>query len=226
MAPTLEQSFTIEDLDLERMITKSEETKVIASKTGTEILMAEGYPYELSLRRVDIEDEKMLKRFIHNVEKTIRCSPEYRSWVEYLKDVLGHFSCAVTGEVDSQVSIHIHHHPVSLYTIVKAMIMKKIEADKEFCSFDIATEVIELHYQSRIGYIPLLGSMHEKFHNNFLSLPMEFVHGDWKYLMDNFVFDEDDLDIINPRLGINKDNCGWGSGYLWNKQKYYVEEKE
>ena len=180
-------------------------------------LSSEESPYTLSLRRSEFNDEKDRDRFINSVEKIIRTSPEYRLWTEYLRESLGQYTCALTGEVHSQTNVDIHHHPVTLYLIVKAVITKYLDAGKDFCSYDIATDTIELHYENKIGYVPIVKSLHDKFHRGFLQIPMEFVHGEWKYIVYQFNYEDDDLEIIESRLSVNKKNCGYGH-YKWMKK--------
>jgi hypothetical protein len=42
------------------------------------------------------------------------------------------------------------------------------------------------HYQNIIGYIPLVSTLHEKFHNGFLDLPINFVQGYWEVFWNKF----------------------------------------
>lgn len=187
----------------------------------THTLSSNGFQYDLPLRRQDIAEEKELKRFIKSCEGMIRHSVEYRSWTDFIKEILGYYSCAITGEVSSQVTTDIHHHPISLYAITKTIIMDKMSSSVPFCSFDIAQAVIELHFQNQVGFVCLARTMHEKFHNGYLSIPMELVQGDFKSILFQYKFDEEDLEIIQGRLEITKENCGWENGqYTWSRNEY------
>lgn len=174
-------------------------------------LYSDGYPFNLPLRITTFEDDSLYTKFIKNVEKTIRGSIEYKLWTDYLKDVLGVQTCFITNERMDQVKIDIHHHIPSLYTMVKGVLNKKIKNNEEFCSFDISTEVIELHYKNRVGYVALIKSMHEKFHNGFLKIPISLVKGDYQWFIREFseYLDQEDLDIINERLSITEGNQEW-----------------
>ena len=111
----------------------------------------------------------------------------------------------------SEVTIDVHHHVPSLCTWDTALVNKKIETNAKFCTFDICQEAIELHFKNKIGYITLLKSMHEKFHNGRLTIPISFVRGDYKYFVAEFskYLDEEDLDTIESRMAINETNCTW-----------------
>ena len=198
----------------------NENTPVIVSTE--QVMSSEGYPYTLSLRKVDIEDEKTLNHFIKSCEKLVRLSPEYKLWTNYVRDVLGYTTCSITGEKHCETTVEIHHHPISLYSYIKAIILKKSTDSEEFCSFDIATCIIEEHYNMKVPFCLLLKSMHQKFHNGFLRIPMEIIVGDIEYFMKKYMhyLEDDEVDTILKRTKVNKENCGWADGYKWSKDNY------
>jgi len=193
----------------------------IISDVESQELSSEEFPYTLKLRRENFDDEKTLNRFIKSCETSIRRAPEYRVWTDYIREVLGFYSCALTGEVHAQTSVDVHHHPVGLYILTKSVILSFINSNKEFCSYDVCIKVIELHYENRVGFIPLLSSIHQKFHNGFLQIPIELIHGEYEHLIAQYGhhMEEDDLLTIQGRLKINKENCGWDK-QTWSKEKY------
>lgn len=199
----------------------------ISSDTDEQKLTSSNNPYSLTLRRSEFSDDKQIKRFIKSVESIVRGIPEYRDLTTYIKETLGHYACALTKEISSQVHVDIHHHPVSLYSIVKAVIFKKLEDGKEFSSLDIAQDVIAMHYENRVGYVPLVRTLHEKFHAGFLSLPIDIIHGDYKYFIQNYsvYLEDDDLETINSRLAVNRTNCGWGNNYNWSNNNYKTDSE-
>ena len=214
MYDTLES--LVNDLDVDKKIIN------LKSDVDKKELSSDNSSYTLSLRRTEFTDEKEFAKFIKACEGEVRYSPEYKIWGTYVREVLGHISCVLTGKLHSQTTVELHHYPFSLYSITKAIINQYIASGKEFCSYDVATKIIELHYEDRIGFLPLVSSLHDKFHNGFLLIPIELVYGDYKYFLQNYVcFLEDaDIEIINTRLGINKDNCGWTGEYGWVRDNY------
>jgi len=186
-------------------------TTSIKSNVESLELYSDSHPFSLSLRIKTFENESEYKRFIKNVETSVRKSIEYKLWRNYVIDVLQVNECMITHESINEVTIDIHHHIPSLYVLVSALVNEKLEKEEEFCTFDIATKAIELHYQNRLGYITLLKSMHEKFHNGFLKIPINLVRGNYQYFLDHYskYLDEADLDIISERLSINEHNCKW-----------------
>jgi hypothetical protein len=142
---------------------------------------------------------------------TIRRSIEYKLWRNYIVDVLQVNECMITHEKMDDVTIEVHHHLPSLFSLVTALVNKCIEAEDEFCTFDICQQAIELHFKNKIGYVTLLKSMHEKFHNGRLTIPIAFVKGDYKHFIKEYskFLDEDDLERIETRLATNTSNCTW-----------------
>jgi hypothetical protein len=185
-------------------------------------LFSEDSPFRLALRVKNFENETQYKKFLKNCEKLVRSSLEYNLWRDYIRDVLQIQECAITQEKMSEVSIEVHHHVPSLFLMVKALVNKKIDANEEFSTFDVAIKIIELHFENKLGYITLLTSIHEKFHNGFLTIPMSIVKGDYNAFMREYgsYLDEDDLDNMNQRMSINENNCSW------TRNTYSPEEQD
>ena len=174
-------------------------------------LYSDEYPFRLPLRIKNFENEAEYVKFIRNCEKNIRGSIEYKQWRNYIIDVLGVQTCMITNERMDQCTIEVHHHIPSLFLVVKCLINQKIEKEEDFSTFDIALEAITEHYKNRIGYVTVIKSMHEKFHNGFLSIPIQVVRGNYKAFLEKYskYMDDEDLENIESRLSINESNCNW-----------------
>ena len=178
----------------------------------------------LALRRKNFNDENEEKRFFKAVERIIRGSLEYREWVSFVKDTLQLDVCAFTGETDEETNdIEIHHHPFTLYDIVQMVTDTYIMNDKEFCSFDIAQEVLDLHYKLKVGFVPLIRSLHKKFHNGYLDIPIELVHGDYEYLKKTYFIRPETLEKVEKYEKIKLEHVGL---YKWAKDRYNIQEGE
>ena len=176
-------------------------------------LYSDKYPFRLSLRIDKFDNEAEYKKFIKNCEKTVRGSIEYKLWRDYIKDVLNVSKCMVTNESSGECEIQIHHHVPSLYQLMKAIINKNLETQKAFSTFDVSTEAIEVHFQNRIGFLALISSMHEKFHNGALKIPAEMIRGNYQEFLSTYsrYLDEEDLNQIFARLAEKQSNTEWSA---------------
>jgi len=178
------------------------------------VLHLENSEFDLRLRIDDFEDEGEKIRFIKSVEKMVRRSPEYTLWRNYIMDILGQTTCEITNENSTDCDIEVHHHPIGLYTIVEALVDDFLNKKVPFSTFDVATKCIELHFQNKVGYVVLISNMHQKFHRGKLSLPIEFVRGDWKYIPQHFALNEDSQSRYLELANIHIDQCKeqWSKG--------------
>jgi len=190
-----------------------EENKETEIKSNVERLelYSDNYPFNLSLRIKTFENEAEYNKFIKNCEKSIRGCQEYKLWRNYINDVLGIQTCAITEERSDECSVEIHHHVPSLFTLVKSIVNEKIEKEELFCTFDICTKAIELHFQNKVGFVVLITSLHEKVHNGALNIPKRLIRGDYSFFINNYskYLDADELDILNAKLSITDHNCNW-----------------
>jgi len=189
----------------------AEDIKIKSSNVEGLELYSDQYPFRLSLRIENFQSETDYNKFVKNCEKLIRGCLEYKEWRNYIIDVLGVTSCMVTDEVMSECTVEVHHHIPSLFTLVKALVNERIEKNESFSTFDIALNAIELHFMNKVGYVTLIKSMHEKFHNGHLLIPTEVIKGDYRYFVNEYsrYLEEEDIDKINQRLSITEGNCGW-----------------
>lgn len=183
--------------------------------------------FDLSLRISNFSSVKDFETFIKGVERLVRYSGEYKLWVKYITDHLGHSHCALTNESINECPIQVHHHPINLYTVVKGVVNDYLSRERPFASFDIATKVIELHFQNKIGYVVLLSDLHSKYHSGFLNIPIELVHGDYKYILQKYSVEENEYDKICRLCNVHAQDLK----QLWSKNDYpgikeYEEDKK
>jgi len=196
------------DINLSQLINND---ATIKSNVESLEIYSERHPFSLTLRISNFENEATYKKFVKNCEMIIRRSVEYNEWRDYIIDVLQVNECAITSERMEDTTIQIHHHVPSLYTLVTALVNKNIEENISFCTFDICTKAIEIHFQNRVGYVALLSSMHEKFHNGKLNVPINLIKGDYQYFVREYskYLDESEIEKIQTRLAVNEHNVSW-----------------
>lgn len=188
------------------------ETETIKSNVESLELYSDTYPFSLALKINNFQSESEYKKFVRNCEAGIRRCIEYKLWRNYIIDVLQINECMITHEKISDVTIEVHHHLPSLFVMVSALVNRNLEDNIKFCTFDICHEIMELHFQNKLGYVTLLRSMHEKFHNGKLDIPIGFVKGDYRHFMKNYsrYLDDTDLETMESRMVVTESNCSWG----------------
>ena len=142
-------------------------------------------PFAESFYFEDYYDEKTVKCFIKNVEKLIRTSREYKAYIELLRTnihVLNHDNI-LSNITNADVDLEFHHYPFSLYEIVEIVMLKHIAENEKFTSFQIAKEVMNLHYHHQIGLVPLTKTMHELAHSGNIFISNKQIFGNFRNLM-------------------------------------------
>lgn len=140
-------------------------------------------------------DGKVIRKFIKKVESSIRKSIEYTKYLGYLNNELGiHQDSVKAGITDNNATLEYHHYPFTLYDIVEIVVNKKIMNKEQFNSFSITKEVLQLHYDNKIGLVKLSKTMHELVHSGELYIPMDSVFGNVNEFINDY------YDYIFPEL--------------------------
>jgi hypothetical protein len=137
-------------------------------------------------------------KFIKTVESFARKSIEYKEYIQFLKRNMDMNRCAVLKHLSldnrRRYSIEIHHEPFTLFDIVDIVLTKRLTLDEEINPFLLAEEVMNLHYEEKIGLIPLTVTMHELVGNGKIFIPLQLIYH--KY----HKFYEEYEDYIAPQL--------------------------
>ncbi len=146
------------------------------------------------------------RKFITMVEMLIRSSEEYKSYVRFLKEHMDMNKCVVLRNITNgngkRYSIEIHHFPFTLFDLVDVMITRFQDVgDGPLNRFIIADEVMRLHYDGKVGLIPLTKTMHDLTHSDKIFIPLQLIYQDYKAFYDEyepFISEnlQDKLDII------------------------------
>jgi len=173
--------------------------------------------FHLPYKRANFSDNKLFVSFIKKCEHIVRCSPEYKDWVSYVKDTLGHKVCVFTEETSDELTIEIHHHPFTLFDITSIVLTTLMTQGQEFTSLDVSDKVLQLHYSDCIGYVPIVTSLHEKYHNGFLTIPPKFINGTWDYMLlnDSYFLDDEMRDKVNKLM--HPSNNQYDQYFRWQK---------
>ena len=128
------------------------------------------------------ENEKNRVRFIQSVESLVRTSHEYRAFLSYLKKEAELTYCSLMGTVSKDVlgdlSIEIHHYPVTLFDLVDTVLNRALNEGLPFTRLSLANEVVELHYALKVGLVPLTTTAHQLAHSGYVLIDPRHVFGD------------------------------------------------
>lgn len=203
------------DVSLEDLVNHKEDVEISSNEDKLELNSGDD-SFTLSLRRSGFDEEKEFFKYIKVCERLVRGCTEYSEWRKFIKEVLGLNDCVLTQESGSEIDLDIHHHPISLFTIIKCVVLSKMNKQKDFCSFDICQEVMDLHYKNHIGYMILNKLHHKKFHDGFMKLPIDFVKGNYKQFLNSYEIDEDDMKVIGSYMTTTKEELK----LRWSKDNY------
>lgn len=150
------------------------------------------------------------EKFNTQVEKIIRKSAEYRRYIGILKQEMNLTNCKFLKIVDisesRNASIEMHHYPLTLFDIVQCY-RDKIKDDEgeleSYHTFRIANDVMKMHYEGKVGLVPLSNTAHELAHNGDIFIPLnnKYVFGDYNSLIESVKLSDD---IIHKMDAINK----------------------
>lgn len=129
-------------------------------------------------------------KFIKQIEAICRRSMEYKEYMAFLKSHCDMRRCAVLKNLDvgngKRYSIEIHHEPFKLYDIVDTVIRKWESMGEPLNPFLIADEVMELHYDEKVGLIPLTKTMHELVGNDKIFIPLQLIYHKYDKFYDEY----------------------------------------
>ena len=124
-------------------------------------------------------DDKKRNKFIKTLERKIRSSLEYKEFIAYLRSGLEMNYCMffnnVSKEKNRKIGIEIHHIPFTLYDICNIVLTKYEKEDLEINPFDISEEVMRLHYEGKVGLVPLSTTVHQLYHRGDIFIPLQYV---------------------------------------------------
>lgn len=166
------------------------------TNNGKNIIDVPEIPY-YDLEQYDIYNEKDYSKFIQDAERVVRMSYEYRALIRYLNTIEGMNKCTFLSNVSNEYSHHIrielHHTPFTLYDIASIVIRKRMEIQDSLDIFDIAKEIMWLHYKGYVGLIPVCETVHEMIHNQYIFVPLHIIRGNFQAFIDmygNYISDE------------------------------------
>lgn len=162
------------------------------------------------------DDESALDDYIKMIVRMTRNTYEYRKYIKILKTEFDLTKCAFFKNLDilnlKKVSFEMHHYPFTIYDIVNIVIQERMKDstddpsnkqkfNKVLNPFSVAKEVLKLHYEGKVGLVPLSLTPHELYHAGELFIPLtkEFVFGNY----DEFISQYNALNYSNYKEVLN-----------------------
>lgn len=124
-------------------------------------------------------EDTTYSKFVKEIERAVRTSPDYTNYVAYIKGTIGlNFCQAISGVYESKnVQIEMHHGPIfTLYDICETVLEWFIQNKQRINTFRVAEKVLDEHYALRVQTIMFSKTAHEAWHNRdiFTSLGQAF----------------------------------------------------
>ena len=136
------------------------------------------------------ESEKTFIKLVKKVVQYCRRSPEYRRYTKFLTENMDLGRCFLSANLDDEEAkrggLEIHHYPLTIFDICEIVTLAKYIKKEHFTLFSIANEVMRLHYQNRVGLVPLLETYHQAAHAGTLYIPPAVVFGKWLTFLEEY----------------------------------------
>lgn len=130
-------------------------------------------------------------RVIKRIEKIVRSSIEYRELISFLREEMDFDHCLFLTNVDyTAAKLNFHHDPLRMYEVCD-VVLKKHETLKENVSiFEVAEEIMLIHYKGMIPLIPITVTVHELVHSDSLFIPIQLINqggfGDYRLFYNEY----------------------------------------
>ena len=104
--------------------------------------------------------------------------------------------------------------------IIKCMLLKFLLINDLY----ITDEVMELHYNNKVGLIPLSATVHDMVHNSYMFIPINKVRGFYRPFIESYYnhINPDLLDAIDAAEQATKEELDKKRMELFNNHRIYV----
>lgn len=164
-------------------------------ENNNQVIKGSNSYYKQAYRVERFYEAKEFDKYVKSIEKLVRQSEEYEKYIGFLRNVIGLHTCTFLGNVtDEMADIEFHHYPFTLYDIVVTVLDNELMNGKSITSFEIASKVIELHFNHKVGLVPLTKTAHELVHAGKIFINLNQVYGYYTKFIEEYA------KAINPAL--------------------------
>jgi hypothetical protein len=177
-------------------------------------------------RHISIISDRDKVKLVKSIERIVRGSMEYKQYVAFLRKEIDMTMCSyftnISKKDGAKVSIEIHHEPFTLYDITLIILEKWINEGQKINPVLIAEEVMKVHYQGRVGLIPLSITIHDLVHSGKIFIPLQNVYGDFISFLEEYepYISQDLQDMLEIKLKMSKDVEAQDQSILEKKYVY------
>lgn len=129
-------------------------------------------------------------KYLTMVKNGVRSTPEYREYVEFLKKYRGMHTSKVLPNVKidtgKKYSIELHHEPFSLMEICDIVLTKREAQGESIAPLQVIEEVLELHYDGKVGLVPLDITTHELCEKMLIFIPLQDIYQRYDKFYDEY----------------------------------------
>ena len=155
-----------------------------------------------------INNAKSRTKFIKRTERVVRGSMEYKDFIQYISKYMDMNRCAFflnagtsDGSGGNKLKIERHHTPLTLYDICDIVLQKFIDKGEPINDLMIAQEVLQLHYEGKVGLIPLSKAIHKIVHNtDLIKIPLWLVSDGYIDFLEEYEDQWTKMDGIEDKL--------------------------
>ena len=141
-------------------------------------------------REYDLLSNKGRFKYISMIKSKVRGTTEYRSYIEFLKKHRGmhmsHVLPAARIDTGKRYSIELHHEPFSMFEIIDIVVTKRETLGESLKPFDVMEEVLELHYDEKVGLVPLDITSHELCEKGLIFIPLQDIYQRYDLFYDEY----------------------------------------
>lgn len=151
----------------------------VKENNDEEMIRFEEIPPPQSDMKYRVINSNLLKYFTN----VVRASYEYRSLIQHIKNFLDVNRCAFYEgySIENGFTIELHHAPFTMYDICEAVAQRQFKENGGWIrTFIVCEEVAQLHYNFKVGLVPLNPTAHELVHSGVLEIHPDLVLGYWK----------------------------------------------
>ena len=144
------------------------------------------YPYDGKYRKIDIP---ILKYITNRIRKTI----EYKNFITYMKKTMNINKCSFYKDysMEKGFTIELHHAPLTLFDYVEVVANKfyslpEREDDPYIYPWEVEEEVNILHYEFKVGLVPLNPTAHKLVHSDVLKVIPNMIEGNYRHFISEY----------------------------------------